>query len=97
VILDIKLPDMEGTELLNKMHKTEPKMVKIMLTGYPSMDNSIKSLNRGAHGYVVKPSQPEELLKLVKEKLEEQDRELKMDKEKLINYMESRDKELEKK
>jgi DNA-binding NtrC family response regulator len=92
-ILDIRLPDMEGTELLTKMHDTEPRMIKVMLTGYPSMENSIDSLNRKADAYLVKPVQLEKVLKLIEQKLGEQDKETKMDKEKLVRYIESRDKE----
>ena len=35
-LIDIRLPDMEGTELLEKLKKTMPEMVKIIVTGYPS-------------------------------------------------------------
>ncbi|MEM2123564.1 MAG: response regulator, partial [Candidatus Bathyarchaeia archaeon] len=71
-ILDIKLPDMEGTELLVKMHETMPRMMKIMLTGYPSLENAVKSLNLGADAFLMKPINPKELLKVVEEKLREQ-------------------------
>ena len=94
-VLDIKLPDIEGTELLNRMHETEPRMIKIMLTGFPNMTNAIESLNKGADAYVTKPVELEKLLKLVEQKLREQARELEMDKDKLIKYMESRDKEID--
>lgn len=96
-VLDIKLPDIEGTELLTKMHETEPRMKRIMLTGFPNMTNAVESLNKRADAYVIKPVEPEKLLKLVEQKLGEQERELKMDKDKLIKYIESRDKEFENK
>lgn len=96
-VLDIKLPDIEGTELLTKMHDTEPRMIKIMLTGFPSMTNAVTSVNKRADAYLIKPVEPEKLLKLVEQKLGEQDRELKMDRDKLIKYMESRDKEYDEK
>jgi DNA-binding NtrC family response regulator len=96
-VLDIKLPGIEGTELLTRMHETEPRMIKIMLTGFPNMTNAVESLNKRADAYVVKPVEPEKLLKLVEKKLGEQERELKMDKDKLIKYIESRDKEFENK
>ncbi len=72
-LLDIKLPDMEGTELLTKMHGTTPKMMKIMITGFPSLDNAVEALNQGADAYLLKPVNPEELLKIVREKLKEQE------------------------
>ena len=71
-LLDIKLPDMEGTQLLAKLNETMPKMVKIMVTGYPSIENAMEALNQGADAYVTKPVKPAKLLALIKEKLEEQ-------------------------
>jgi DNA-binding NtrC family response regulator len=72
-ILDIRLPDMEGTELLKKMHNVSPEMIKIMLTGYPQLNNAIKSLNDGADAYFTKPADPEKLLKKIEEKLDNQE------------------------
>jgi two-component system response regulator PilR (NtrC family) len=72
-LLDIRLPDMEGTELLNILHKRSPKTMKIMVTGYPSLDNAMKSLNVGADAYVVKPVEPSELVRIVQAKLKEQE------------------------
>jgi len=74
-LLDIKLPDMDGTELLSKLRNSPASinMMCIMITGYPSLDNAAKSLNIGADAYVMKPVNPEELLKIVKKKLDEQD------------------------
>ncbi len=77
-LLDIKLPDMEGTKLLTAMHKNLPKMVKIMITGYPSLENAVEALNKGADAYVVKPVKPERLLALIEEKLQEQSQAEKM-------------------
>ena len=70
-LIDIKLGDIEGTEVLTFMHKKWPKMVKIIATGYPSLKNAVKSLNYGAHAYLIKPFKPEKLLAIIKEKLEE--------------------------
>ncbi len=92
-ILDIRLPDMNGTELLTRMAQTEPKMKKIMLTGYPNMENAMDSVNKQADAFVIKPADPEELAKLISQKLAEQEQELKMDRKKLVTYIESRDKE----
>ena len=64
-LLDIKLPDMEGTKLLTTMHGALPKMVKIMITGYPSLENAVEALNLEAETYVIKPVKPENLLELI--------------------------------
>ncbi|MGB9727280.1 MAG: response regulator [Nitrososphaeria archaeon] len=94
-ILDIKLPDMEGTELLAKIHKEKPQMMKIMLTGYPSLDNAVQALNLGADAYLMKPVNPEELLKVVEEKLKEQFEAESMTEEKVAEWIERRIQKLE--
>lgn len=83
-LLDIKLPDMEGTELLTKLPDQKPKMAKIMVTGHANLENAIRSVNMGADAYITKPVRPEHLLKEVSEKLKEQEEAEKMD-EKQIN------------
>ncbi len=70
-ILDIKLPDVEGTSLLTALRETSPKMIKIMLTGYPMLDNAVASLNQGADAYLIKPVDPAKLLETIKDKIEE--------------------------
>jgi len=89
-LLDIKLPDMEGTELLRRMHETFPKMIKIMVTGYPDLENAIKSLNYGADAYLVKPVSVQELLDVVKQKINEQRNMEKMTEEKVKRWIETR-------
>jgi DNA-binding NtrC family response regulator len=71
-ILDIKLPDGEGTNLLKALRETSPKMMKIMLTGYPMLENAVNSLNDGAVAYLIKPVDVEKLLETIKSKIEEQ-------------------------
>lgn len=67
-LIDIRLPDIEGTELLVKMQKMMPRAVKIMITGFPSLETGVKALDEGADAYLVKPVKPEELLTLIEEK-----------------------------
>jgi DNA-binding NtrC family response regulator len=59
--------------MTSKIHAKKPQMAKIMITGFPSVDNGIKAMNSGADAYLVKPVEPTELLKIVKEKLGEQE------------------------
>ncbi len=87
-LFDIKLPDMEGTELLEKAHKLRPGMKKIMVTGYASLENSVYSLNAGADAYIMKPVNPRDLLDKIKEKLEEQEKEKIIDGEKVAEFLE---------
>ena len=68
-LVDIKLPDMDGTALLAKMKKPLQDTIKIMVTGFPSVESGVKALDEGADAYLVKPVKPEELLMLIEEKL----------------------------
>ena len=70
-LLDIKLPDIEGTELLEVMRKISPRTAKIMLTGYATLENAVESLNKGADAFLTKPINPHELLRVVNEKSHE--------------------------
>jgi two-component system response regulator HydG len=94
-LLDIKLPDMEGTKLLTTLHEDLPKMVKIMVTGYPSLENAVEALNLGADAYVIKPVKPEKLLALIEEKLEKQSQAEKMTEGKVTEWIETRVRKIE--
>ena len=96
VLLDIRLPDIEGTKLLTKMKETRPKTVKIMITGYASLQNAVEALNLGADAYVMKPVDPENLLKVINEKLRAQREAEKMNQRKVAEWIETRVHKLEK-
>ncbi|MGE5187985.1 MAG: response regulator [Betaproteobacteria bacterium] len=68
-LVDIRLPDMEGTDLLAKLKKQLQQTVKIMITGFPSLETGVKALDEGADAYLVKPVKPQDLLLLLEEKL----------------------------
>jgi len=93
-LIDIRLPDIEGTDLLNKLEETSPEMIKIILTGYPSLQNAIKAVNRGADGYLVKPADIDDLQRMIKEHLKRQEEEKKYSEKKVAEFIESRVKEL---
>lgn len=69
-LIDVKLPDIEGTKLLEILKNINPKMVKIIITGYPSLESAVNSLNFGAEGYLIKPFNPAELINLIKDQIE---------------------------
>ncbi len=93
-LLDIRLPDMEGVELLKLMKDNIPRTRKIMVTGYPSMQNAISALNKNADAYLLKPVDVEKLLRTVKEQLESQANERRFSEQKVADFIESRVKEL---
>ncbi len=94
-LIDIRLPDMEGTELLTKLKDTTPKIRKIMVTGYPSLQNAVEALNKGAHAYIMKPFDLKKVLAVIKEQLQKQQEEKDYSQEKVKEFIETRVKELE--
>jgi len=88
-LVDIRLPDMDGISLLPRMRETVPKMVKIIVTGYPSLDNSIEAVNKGADGYIIKPYSIEHLLHTIKEHLRKQQEANKFDERKVKEFIET--------
>jgi DNA-binding NtrC family response regulator len=94
-LIDIRLPDMEGTRLLTSMKETTPEMIKIILTGYPGLQNAIDALNKGAHGYLVKPINMAELLRTVEQQLKKQSEMKEYGQDKVAEFVETRFKELQ--
>ena len=93
-LLDIRLPDMEGVELLKLMKDTVPRTRKIMVTGYPSVQNAIAAINKQADAYLVKPVDIEKLLETVKKQLELQEEEQNFSETKVAEFIETRVKSL---
>jgi YesN/AraC family two-component response regulator len=87
---------MEGTQLLTTMRDTVPKMVKIIVTGYPSLENAKDAVNMGADGYIVKPiMDTDEFLKKIKEHLKQQEEAQDYNEHKMAEYIETRAKQEE--
>jgi len=96
-LVDIRLPDMEGTALLTAMRETTPRMVKIVVTGYPSLENAIEAVNKNADGYIVKPFKTEQLLSMIEERLRKQREARRYSEQKVAEYIETRAREQESK
>jgi DNA-binding response OmpR family regulator len=71
-VIDVRLQDMNGLDLLNKMQTITPNMTKIILTGYPSDEDRIRALEQGADYYLAKPIKSETLIEIVESKLKSQ-------------------------
>lgn len=61
VIADWKMPEIDGIEITRRIKKEKPNITVIMITGYPSVESSIKAVRAGVSDYVPKPFTPEEL------------------------------------
>ena len=55
VLLDVLLPDMDGTEVLRRIREKHPAIDVIMLTGHGSIDTAIEAIRAGAFDYIAKP------------------------------------------
>ncbi|CAG0966887.1 sigma-54 dependent transcriptional regulator [Geobacter sp.] len=69
VVSDIKMPGMDGLEVLQRIKAKEPTIPVIMITAYATVEMSIQALRRGAYDMLTKPFEPEELLYRVKNAL----------------------------
>jgi two-component system NtrC family sensor kinase len=71
-LLDIRLPDIEGIELLAPLKEMHPDMMVIMITAYGSLETAVRALNEGASRYIIKPLNIDEVLATIREALEKQ-------------------------
>ena len=70
-LIDIELPDTNGTRLLGNLKALQPKMVKIIITGHPSIENAVTAVNEKADGYILKPFNPSDLLEKIKKLIDD--------------------------
>ncbi|HCJ67735.1 MAG TPA: hypothetical protein DHV62_10590 [Elusimicrobia bacterium] len=84
-ILDIKLPDISGTELLKKLKSTTPDIEIIITTGYATIQNAILALREGAFDYLTKPLDIEDLTISIERAIEKQKTETALRREKELN------------
>jgi DNA-binding NtrC family response regulator len=94
-LIDIRLPDMEGINLLTKIRDTTPRMRKIIITGYPTLQNAVDAVNKGADAYIMKPFDVERVLSTISEQLRKQELEKKYSQDKVAEFIETRVKELD--
>ncbi len=92
VVLDIRLPDMDGIDLLRKLKEMDPVFEIVMLTGHASVDTAIKSMKLGAYDYLMKPCKSSELSKVILKAYEKKSlREKNIRLEKQLQRVESQD------
>ncbi|MGD8313938.1 MAG: response regulator, partial [Syntrophobacterales bacterium] len=65
VLIDIKMPGMDGIEVLKHIHTNYPETAVIMITGYPTIETAVESIKLGAIDYLTKPFRVDELEALV--------------------------------
>ena len=67
LILDIKLPDMNGDKVAKKVRDKDKNIVIIIITGFPELQDSITALDIGIHDILLKPISSSEILRSIKE------------------------------
>jgi len=70
VLLDIRMPKLDGIASLKKIKATAPETVVIMITAYASADTAIKAMKEGAYDYITKPFKVDEIKLIIKNALE---------------------------
>ncbi|MBW2688589.1 MAG: sigma-54-dependent Fis family transcriptional regulator [Deltaproteobacteria bacterium] len=70
IISDIKMPEMDGLEVLQHVLNRDPEVPVIMITAYATVEMSIQALRRGAYDMLTKPFEPDELIYRVKNALQ---------------------------
>jgi NADH-quinone oxidoreductase subunit E len=66
VLLDLKMPGMDGMEALGRLGKIEPTAVPIVVTGHGTVDSAVESMKIGAFDFITKPFEPEKLVESVR-------------------------------
>jgi DNA-binding NtrC family response regulator len=65
IILDVKMPGLDGIETLSRIKTLNPGIEVILLTGHSSVDTAVKGLRIGAYDYLLKPYELETLLEKI--------------------------------
>lgn len=69
-LVDLKMPEMGGVEVVRRIHAHNPNIVSIIITGYATIESAVAVMKEGAYDYLPKPFTPDELLIVVKRGLE---------------------------
>src|SRR5689334_18823454 len=62
LITDLRMPDLDGLELVSASRRSSPERPVIVMTAYGAIDSAVESVRRGAYHYLTKPFKNEELL-----------------------------------
>ena len=70
VISDIRMPGMDGIQLLEELKKIQPSLVVIMITGYATIKSAVEAIQKGAYDYLPKPFTPDEVRVIIERAVE---------------------------
>jgi len=69
LLADLRMPGQDGLELLALAKELDPHLAVVMITGYGTMDDALRAIRLGAHGFLLKPFDPDELVEVVQDSL----------------------------
>ena len=72
ILLDLKMPGMDGLELLEHIRRIAPRAFSIMMTGFGTVQTAIDAMKRGAFDYILKPFKVQDVIRLVERGLAQQ-------------------------
>lgn len=72
ILADIKMPDMDGLMLTEKVREQHPKIPVVLMTGYPSVDSAVLALRQKVADYIIKPFNINQLFKVVEAQVKEE-------------------------
>ena len=97
IITDMKMPDINGMEVIKRIKQRQPDMPVIMITGYASVPTAVEAMKIGADDYIPKPFKPDEILNAVHKAISKVNEDtIVYQKENLINKSKIYDKIIEK-
>lgn len=73
ILLDIKMPDIDGITLQRKIKEIDSQVITIIMTAYASVETAVEALKQGAYDYITKPFDPDDLSRLVRNALKQKD------------------------
>ncbi|MEM3018561.1 MAG: sigma-54 dependent transcriptional regulator, partial [Candidatus Bathyarchaeia archaeon] len=71
VLVDIKMPDMDGIELQKRIKEIDKNIITIIITAYATVETAIQAMKDGAFDYITKPIDPDDLSRLIKKAIEQ--------------------------
>ena len=78
VLTDLKMPDMDGLQLVAEIAKSKPEILTVLMTGHGTIDSALEAMKRGASDYLTKPLNLEEMFVRLQKVLEEKQRFVKL-------------------
>jgi DNA-binding NtrC family response regulator len=89
-LLDLKMPGMDGEEVLARLKERDPHVEVVILTGHGSLESAVRTTKLGSHAYLPKPCETDELLEVLEEACRKRiQRKLRLDKEGLEAFLRS--------